>query len=202
MIHMVIRSLGKIDMPFEKCISIKTVMSDFNKEWFIAGGWAIDLFLGKETRDHHDIEIGIFREDQIELKHYLRNWECKKVLQGEFNTWHSEYLELPIHEIHAINHMNKCELEILLNESDAENWRFRRDLAIFCPLASVWRYSDTGIPYLAPEIVLLYKVKNTREKDHKDFLSVKDVLDTKQKNWLIQAIKIHEPKHEWLQLLG
>jgi len=39
---------------------------------------AIDLFLGKETSDHHDIEIGIFREDQIELKKFLRNWEFKK----------------------------------------------------------------------------------------------------------------------------
>lgn len=202
MIHMDIPSLGRTDMPFEKCMSIKIVMSDFNKKWFIAGGWAIDLFLGKETRDHNDIEIGIFREDQIELKQYLRNWEFKKVLQGEFTSWHSEYLELPIHEIQAINNVKKCELEILLNESDDENWKFRRDITIFYPLASVLRYSDTGIPYLAPEIVLLYKVKNTREKDHKDFLSVKDVLDTKQKNWLIQAIKIHEPKHEWLQFLG
>ncbi|MGE7997533.1 hypothetical protein ACQKOF_02400 [Lysinibacillus sp. NPDC093190] len=85
---------------------------------------------------------------------------------------------------------------ISLNESDAENWRFRRDLQISYPLRSVLSYSDTGIPYLAPEIVLLYKVRNTREKDLKDFLSVKDILDSKQQNWLRQAIKIHEPKHE------
>lgn len=188
-------------MPFEKCMHIKTVMSDFNKNWFFAGGWAIDLFLEKKTRDHHDIEIGIFREDQIELKHFLSNWEFKKVLKGEFSSWNNEYLELPVHEIHAINNENKHELEILLNESDSENWKFRRDLRISYPLGSVFRYSDTGLPYLAPEIVLLYKVKNTREKDYKDFLSVKDILDSKQQNWLRQAIKIHEPKHEWLQLL-
>jgi len=190
-------------MPFEKCIYITTVMSDFNKDWFFAGGWAIDLFLGKETRVHHDIEIGIFREDQIELKDFLSNreWEFKKVLKGEFTPWNNEYLELPVHEIHAINNAKKFELEILLNESDAGNWRFRRDLRISYPLRSVLSYSETGLPYLAPEIVLLYKVKNTREKDHKDFLSVKDILDSKQQNWLRQAIKIHEPKHDWLQLL-
>jgi len=156
-------------MPFEKCIYITTVMSDFNKDWFFAGGWAIDLFLGKETRVHHDIEIGIFREDQIELKDFLSNreWEFKKVLKGEFTPWNNEYLELPVHEIHAINNAKKFELEILLNESDAGNWRFRRDLRISYPLRSVLSYSETGLPYLAPEIVLLYKVKNTREKDHK-----------------------------------
>lgn len=105
-------------------------MSDFKKDWFFAGGWAIDLYLEKETRNHHDIEIGIFREDQIELKKVLSKWEFKKVVKGEFISWNNEYLELPVHEIHAINNMNKQELEILLNESDADNWRFRRDLII------------------------------------------------------------------------
>ncbi|WP_121640385.1 nucleotidyltransferase domain-containing protein [Virgibacillus sp. Bac330] len=159
-------------MPFEQCKYIKTVMSNFNKDWFFAGGWAIDIFLGKETRDHHDIEIGIFREDQTELKQVFDNWELKKVVKGEFISWNNEFLELPVHEIHAINNMNKQKLEILLNESDADNWRFRRDLRISYPLQSAIKYSKGGLPYLEPGIVLLYKVRNTREKDHKDFLSV------------------------------
>ena len=189
-------------MAFEQCKYINAVMSGFNKNWFFAGGWAVDLFLEKETRDHYDIEIGIFREDQMKLKQFLSTWDFKKVFKGKFISWDDEYLELPIHEIHATNNVNDYEIEILLNESDAENWKFRRDIKISYPLQSVIRYSKTGIPYLAPEIVLLYKVKNTKEKDHKDFLSVKDFLKSKQQNWLRQAIKIHEPKHEWLQLLG
>lgn len=159
-------------------------------------------FSRKETRDHHDIEIGIFREDQIKLKQFLSNWEFKKVVKGEFISWNNEYLELPVHEIHAINNMNKQELEILLNESDVDNWRFRRDLRISYPLESELRFSETGLPYLAPEVVLLYKVRNTREKDQKDILSVKDILNFMQQNWLREAIKFHEPMHEWLNLLG
>jgi Aminoglycoside-2''-adenylyltransferase len=31
--------------------------------WWIAGGWALDLFLGKGTRAHKDLDIGIFRKD-------------------------------------------------------------------------------------------------------------------------------------------
>ena len=27
--------------------------------WFVAGGWAIDLFLGTPTRDHEDLEIAV-----------------------------------------------------------------------------------------------------------------------------------------------
>ncbi|WP_445326865.1 nucleotidyltransferase domain-containing protein [Solibacillus sp. FSL W7-1464] len=37
---------------------------------FIAGGWAIDLLIGKETREHKD--IAIFRKDQLNLKAYLK----------------------------------------------------------------------------------------------------------------------------------
>jgi len=189
-------------MTFEQCKYINNVMSGFNKNWFFAGGWAIDLFLGKETRDHHDIEIGIFREDQIKLKQFLSTWNFKKVFKGKFISWDDEYLELPIHEILATNNANYFELEILLNECDAESWKFRRNLKISYPLQSIIMYFETGLPYLAPEIVLLYKVRNTREKDHKDFLSIKDCLKSNQQNWLRQVIKIHEPQHEWLQLLG
>jgi Aminoglycoside-2''-adenylyltransferase len=47
-------------MLFEKCHHITSFMLGFNKTWIFAGGWAIDLFIGKETRQHQDIEIAIF----------------------------------------------------------------------------------------------------------------------------------------------
>src|SRR5699024_6963631 len=117
-------------MSFEKCKYVNNIMSDFNQPWFFAGGWAIDLFLGKETRIHEDIEIGIFREDQFDIKRFLNQWEFKKVLNGNIIPWSNEYLELPIHEVHAINNLNNYALEILLNESHDENWIFRRDYRI------------------------------------------------------------------------
>ena len=58
-------------------------MRGFEPDWFIAGGWAIDLFLQKETRPHDDIEIAIFRHDQFALQNYLQNWNLKKVVGGE-----------------------------------------------------------------------------------------------------------------------
>ncbi|MEY8192214.1 nucleotidyltransferase domain-containing protein [Peribacillus simplex] len=64
-------------MPFEQCQSITSLMSGFNKTWFFAGGWAIDLFIGRETREHQDIEIALFREDQLYLKEYLKEWDFR-----------------------------------------------------------------------------------------------------------------------------
>ncbi|MDR6123574.1 hypothetical protein QFZ87_003171 [Bacillus sp. SLBN-46] len=188
-------------MSFEQCESITSLMAGFNKTWGIAGGWAIDLFIGKETRDHKDIEIAVFRKNQQYLKDYLKEWEFKKVIKGEFHIWENEFLDLPVHEIHASNKLTGDKIEVLLNETKDNDWKFRRDLRISYPLTSVWTYSETGIPYLNPEIVLLYKVKNTREKDHQDFMIIKEYLDIEKKQWLRYAIELHEPEHKWLHYL-
>lgn len=188
-------------MSFKQCQRITSLMAGFNKEWFIAGGWAIDLFIGKVTREHKDLEFAVFRKDQLDLKHYLKEWEFKKVIKGEFHTWENEFLELPVHEIHASNKLNREEIEILLNETKDHNWKFRRDPRISSPLNSIGSYSATGIPYLKPEIVLLYKAKNTREKDHQDFMTIKDYLDNEQKQWLRYSLELHKPEHKWLQFL-
>ncbi|MGD6844537.1 nucleotidyltransferase domain-containing protein [Bacillus infantis] len=60
---------------FRECRKAAGWMAGFEKPWFVAGGWAIDLFIGKQTRPHADLEIGIFREDQQALKSYLEDWE-------------------------------------------------------------------------------------------------------------------------------
>ncbi|MHA1968943.1 MAG: nucleotidyltransferase domain-containing protein [Candidatus Hodarchaeales archaeon] len=44
---------------FDLLLKISKLMKDFNKPWYIAGGWAIDLFLGLVTRSHQDIEITV-----------------------------------------------------------------------------------------------------------------------------------------------
>jgi hypothetical protein len=189
-------------MSFEQCQSITYLMEEFNKTWFFAGGWAIDLFIGKETREHKDIEIAVFRKDQLYLKEYLKDWKFQKVIKGEFHPWEDEFLELPIHEIHGSNKFNRDQIEILLNETQESDWKFRRDLRISYPLDSVRSYSDSGIPFLIPEIVLLYKAKNTREKDHQDFMTIKDYLNNEKKQWLRYAIELHEPGHKWLKFLS
>lgn len=47
---------------------VKTVFKPFKHQWWIAGGWAIDLFLKKQTRPHDDIDVLVRREDQLEVQ--------------------------------------------------------------------------------------------------------------------------------------
>src|SRR5688572_25039349 len=43
--------------------------------WWIAGGWAIDLFIGHQTRPHADTDILILRQDQLAARATLADWD-------------------------------------------------------------------------------------------------------------------------------
>ena len=60
-------------------------------------------------------------------------------------------------------------LEILLNEYDRGRWLFRRDPGITRPAKLIAGRSADGVPFLRPEIVLLYKSKDPWPDDQADF---------------------------------
>ncbi len=187
---------------FSSCRKVNEWMLEFNGEWGIAGGWAIDLFIGKEMRLHSDIEVALFREDQYLLKKALPDWSFKKVVKGEMISWEEEWLELPVHEIHGVHKQGEERLEVLLNETRDGEWIFRRETSISFPESSLFLESGEGIPYLHPAVVLLYKAKNAREKDHTDFNAVKDLLKLEDKEWLCNALQVHVPEHKWIRELN
>ena len=181
------------------------LMHGYEKPWGICGGWAIDLYLGKVTREHHDVEIAVFRKDQTVLQAHLRDWYLTKVvsLTGQRDQWkEGEQLQPPIHEIHAqrqdevVHH-----LEILLDECTKDYWQFRRDARIMRPLSMLWGYSDDGVPYLKPEIVLLYKAQTPTANDEVDFAHVCAVLTSEPRRWLKHALTTCYPGHRWCDVL-
>lgn len=187
--------------PIDNCHFIHKIMNGFNKPWAIAGGWATDLFLGRTTRTHDDIEIMVFRNDQLNVQDYLHGWCFKKVDKGKFAHWEKgEMLNLPIHEAYAENENEK--IEILLNERDTHNWVYRRDHRIRRDVNKAILFTDKGIPFLSPEIVLLYKSKHPRPKDEQDFRNVYKHMSVEQKSWLREALNIVYAKHDWIELLN
>lgn len=174
-------------------------MQSFDKPWAIAGGWAIDLFLGKVTRDHDDIEIVLYRQDQLGIQEYLNDWNFKKVQNGIVIPWErNEHLVPPVHETYAEKVTEK--IEILLNESDAEHWLYRRDTRIKRELSKAFLTTNNGIPVLSPEIALLYKSKNPRPKDEMDFRNMYEYMSMQQKLWLQDSLKLIYSKHPWIDL--
>ncbi|WP_318614764.1 nucleotidyltransferase domain-containing protein [Sporosarcina sp. YIM B06819] len=187
---------------FSTCRKVNEWMLKFDGKWGIAGGWAIDLFVGEETRPHSDIEVALFREDQQALRKALPDWSFEKVVKGELISWEKEWLELPVHELHGVHKQRVGErLEVLLNETKDGEWIFRRESSISFPESSLFLVPNEGVPYLHPAVVLLYKAKNAREKDHADFDAVKDLLKVEDKEWLRKALWVHVPEHKWIQEL-
>ncbi|MBA2334683.1 MAG: hypothetical protein H0V90_07080 [Blastocatellia bacterium] len=188
---------------FDLPLQIAAVLRDFKPSWFVAGGWAIDLFLEKETRPHQDIEIAVFRKDQVALHDYFDGWLLRKVVNREMVIWHrDEWLTLPIHEVHCYNETAQPpQIEILLNESNETEWLYRRNENVRRSLVEIKLESSAGVNFLCPEIVLLYKSKNLRAKDEQDFQAVVKRLDAERKEWLKDAIKVSNSEHHWLRSL-
>jgi len=50
--------------------------------WWVAGGWAIDLFLNRSTRQHHDLDVGVLRRDIGEILRSIEPCETFEAKDG------------------------------------------------------------------------------------------------------------------------
>lgn len=57
--------------------------------------------------------------------------------------------------------------------------------------------SAEGIPYLAPEIVLLFKARHFQSKDHDDLATAALLLTAPQRTWLTTVLRQVHPGYPW-----
>jgi hypothetical protein len=55
----------------------------------------------------------------------------------------------------------------------------------------------SGVPALAPEIVLLFKAKGSRAKDEGDFHAALAAMGGARRRWLRAALQVCHPDHPW-----
>lgn len=193
---------GEIEIAFAVPLAVAELLREFAQPWCVCGGWAIDLFLGRPTRQHADLDLLILRRDQLALQNYFAGEQLRKAVNGKLLPWkNGELLELPVHAIHgAADFGRSSNLEFLLNEiDDAGNWAYRRDDSVKTPLKNLICTSPIGVPYLRPEICLLYKSKDFKEKDSADFESVIDEIGDEQKRWLHDVLIKTDAEHPWIE---
>ena len=185
---------------FEMCIKAKNMMNKFGYPWFIVGDWAIELFRDKETRIHDDIEIGIYREQQMQLFRYLGKYEKyyidnrSRIGKYEKKEWEKEFLRLPIREL-CIEYEGS-EIKILLNEKDDVDWIYGRNNKIKHERSNVIRFTNNRIPYLCPEIALLYKTEELRNEDKDGISKALGKMNEYEKKWFIDSIESETIKEE------
>ena len=90
----------------------------------------------------------------------------------------------------------------MLDEGIDDLWCYRRDLSIRLPLSTVIAHDASGIPYLAPEIQLLYKARSLRQRDQADFELVAPRLDAIARAWLVDSLERTEVGHPWISTLA
>lgn len=167
--------------------------------WCVAAGWALDLFRGGQTRVHGDIEIAIpeagFPEVRRRFPGYVfdaagsgRIWEDARpeTLAAVHQTW--------LRDPATGNYL----LDVFREPHDGDTWICRRDARIRLPYSEIVHHTEDGIPYLAPELVLLFKAKHARPKDRRDFDTTVPHLTRTQRATLVELLARIHPGHAWL----
>jgi len=177
--------------------------SGVDVDWWIAGGLAIDLFLGWKTRDHDDIDIEMFRSDREALFEVFPGWELFAVSAGTLAPWSAgQTLEAPVFGIWGRPNGDAAwAIEVMLADGDGDRWRFRRDNTISLPRSDLTGVNRDGVRFCTPEVQLLYKGKQHRAKDDVDMVRCLHRLASPQRQWLADALRRSEPDHPWLDLI-
>ncbi|CAG7652943.1 hypothetical protein PAESOLCIP111_06675 [Paenibacillus solanacearum] len=152
-------------------------------DWYVCGGGAIDVFLGKQTRIHKDLDIAVFWEDRNSIIALMlaAGWRVFEACGGGV-----------IHELFQVqepfekrnlfcftSNENRCKLEPIgdekyrfgLEKKEQKDFTYieflfnqRDDEYFYLPgKANLKRrlnkalLKSNGVPYLAPEVVLFYK---------------------------------------------
>ena len=200
MVHDVERPWTPLN-PTQTC----ELLADLSCRWWIAGGWAIDLHLGTQTREHGDMDVVVLRDDALAVQRHLDGWVLAAAdPPGTLRQWLAgEHLPEHVHDIWCRpQQLEGWALQLMLIDPEGDEWVYRRNRAVRRPLEQISGPACTAaLHVLAPEIQLLYKSHRPRPKDHQDFESMADHLSVGQRDWLRAALLASDPEHPWLSRL-
>lgn len=176
-------------------------LSSVTAPWCVAAGWALELFSDSVAREHHDLEIAVPAARFGEIEAALPGFHWDVVGDGQvwpypqegtnhFQTW----LRDP-----ASGHYH---LDVFREPHVDDRWICRRDPSITLPYSELILHTRGGIPYLVPEVVLLFKAKHLRAKDQHDFVRVLPSLDTQRRSRLGDWLNRVHPGHRWIAELS
>ncbi|MEW9701846.1 hypothetical protein [Paenibacillus sp. SI8] len=189
-------------MTFIESVDIDFIMNemkDFKYPWFIAGGWAVDLGIGKITREHMDMDICIFRENIQQVLDYFSDWEIRVVIPELHELIPCIDVKDALFPRYCL-HLRRGEqfLEILLTDKIDDEVIYRRNDTIRLSVSEFIRNDSINRPYVNPIWQLLFKSKNPREHDEMDFKNYLPYINSEEKNWLRMNINRTEPESKWL----
>ena len=138
------------------------------RQWVLCGGYSIDWLVNKATRQHDDIDVGVFRSDLstcLKAIAELRVYLCDP--PGSLRRWDGKEVPKHVHDIWIAD--AKCShwiLQIMVYDDEDENVIYRRDKRLSWPKGQ-HAIEVRGLSILNPIITLLFKLHRAdmRNKD-------------------------------------
>ncbi len=183
---------------------VTTLFKDAPFAWCLAGGYAIEKFVGTAFREHGDIDILVYRDEQLKAQAWLADWQLYAAdPPGTLREWETdEFLPKGIHDIwgHQTG-KDTWQMQLMVTEVDNDEWYSRHNAQIRGKRSDLMTtYKD--IPCIRVEVQLLYKSRNQRPKDILDFQACLPQLSIEAKTWLKDQILILFPDgHPWVDRL-
>lgn len=193
-----------VDRPWDPAPLSEAValFSALRCPWWIAGGYAVELAVGRSFRAHADIDVLVLRRDQRRARLALPGWEWWAAdPPGRLRPWEpGEVLPASVHDLWCRPGPGApWRVQVMLDDTEGDDWVFRRDRRVRRPVAELGALSPRGVPYVVPEVQLLSKAQGIRPKDEQDLAAVLPVLDAGRRRWLAEAIgAVHGPRHPWI----
>lgn len=171
--------------------------------WWVCGGWALDLFHGRQTREHEDLEFAVCRSDFGAVRDaltaggdhqmfYVGAGEGFPLAPGALPP--DEYTQVWTRE----RVTGRYRVDTFLDPGSRDEWVCKRDDRLRLPLESMRAVDAAGIGYQRPEVVLLMKAKHRRDKDDADLARAWPALDPPARRWFTDAVELIHPDHPWL----
>jgi hypothetical protein len=88
--------------------------------------------------------------------------------------------------------------DVFREPHQGDTWICRRDESIRRPYPEIVGVTADGVPYLVPEVCLLFKAKAVRDKDRADFEITLPRMSAMQRAWLHPAPERVHPGHDWI----
>ncbi|GHV06073.1 hypothetical protein FACS1894217_04060 [Clostridia bacterium] len=204
------------------------LLRDGGLEYAFCGGYAIELFLNKTVRNHGDIDVSVFWQDRDRIILYMQSlgWQVFEMCGGGMAHRITNVADQRKIKRNIFCFKDNCELvalspaeesdmfrldfdhsgqsklnfiEFLFNDKNDENFLYARNPAVALPMnKAIMQYGE--LPYLAPELILLYKSTDTeREGYQQDFDVTFPEMNDEQRYWLLSALKEMYPDgHKWI----
>lgn len=193
-------------------------------QWAVCGGFALDLFLGRPTRVHGDLDLAVPEEDRARIERFMqgegwhvyefrgqgrlrrlhrdtrsetgRNLMCVREGCGLVTFWPCDEPGMVLHSWHSEGIQELNYMEFLFHERADGMLLAGHDVRAGLDRAILQR---DGVPFFAPELVLLLKAAQPdRAANLADFEAAFPALEAERRGWFLRALRsLYPAGHPW-----